>query len=320
MISFSILSKRIQHVQIGRHGIFVLKNSPLQRWNIRPFCSTPKSGGLFKYTPFQGIAIGTTMGCFGSIVGVGGGILGVPLLMDWAKLSQRQAIATSILTLASANIITATLYYQGGAVDIVGALVLAITASIGARIGALGSQKISDRTIRKFFALYLLIGAPLLLIRLYFGEEMENFMKNLLNSKEIDNIAIEEKNNSPNWQSRWSLPFLSILGSVTGLLAGVFGIGGGLLMTPILSISSSTIPQHIAIGTSLMAMIPPSTIAAYTHHKLGNVKLGFVPYLLFGSVLGSMLGVRVSFGLTDEQLKWVFSIVLFSIGIKTIRM
>ena len=56
----------------------------------------------------------------------------------------------------------------------------------------------------------------------------------------------------------------------TGFLAGMMGVGGGGVMVPPLVIFIG-MPQHLAQGTSLLAMLPGSAVGAYTHYRLGNV-------------------------------------------------
>ena len=85
--------------------------------------------------------------------------------------------------------------------------------------------------------------------------------------------------------------FLPIgLGFVVGLLSGLFGVGGGFLMTPLLMMFG--ISSTVAAATGLNQMVATSISGTYAHYKIGNVdfKMGF--YLLLGGFLGGFIGVQ----------------------------
>ena len=107
------------------------------------------------------------------------------------------------------------------------------------------------------------------------------------------------------------------LGLVVGLLSGVFGIGGGFLLTPLLIMFG--IPSTVAVATGLSQMVATSTSGAYAHYKIGNIdfKMGF--YLLIGGFLGGLIGVQVikiltGMGNADLVIKVTYILLLGIIG------
>lgn len=107
------------------------------------------------------------------------------------------------------------------------------------------------------------------------------------------------------------------LGLVVGLLSGVFGIGGGFLLTPLLIMFG--IPSTVAVATGLSQMVATSTSGAYAHYKIGNIdfKMGF--YLLIGGFLGGLIGVQVikiltGMGNADFVIKLTYVVLLGVIG------
>ena len=78
------------------------------------------------------------------------------------------------------------------------------------------------------------------------------------------------------------------IGFVTGFVSGMMGVGGGGVMVPLMVVLGN-IGQHMAQGTSLLAMIPASISGASTHYKLGNVKLDVAWGLIIGSSGRSIL-------------------------------
>lgn len=84
---------------------------------------------------------------------------------------------------------------------------------------------------------------------------------------------------------------LLLLGTVVGLVAGMFGVGGGFLLTPLLSVVFG-VPLPIAVGTGLCQMIGTSTAALLRHRKLGNGEVRFDVLMLAGSAVGALAGAR----------------------------
>lgn len=112
-----------------------------------------------------------------------------------------------------------------------------------------------------------------------------------------------------------------VLGAVAGLMAGLLGIGGGLITVPALAyilpgqgVAPSSV-MHLAIGTSLAAMTVTTAISAYSHHRHGTVDWSVWRQMITGLVLGAVLGalavdqlrsdtLRVVFGLFELALAW----------------
>ncbi len=98
--------------------------------------------------------------------------------------------------------------------------------------------------------------------------------------------------------------FLFATGALTGFCAGLFGIGGGGIMVPILALcfSYAGFPQdqimHFALGTSMTAIIPTAIASMLTHHQhhaiLWSVAMKFVPGVLIGTFLGSLIAAHLS--------------------------
>lgn len=105
-----------------------------------------------------------------------------------------------------------------------------------------------------------------------------------------------------------------ITGAVTGLAAGLLGIGGGLIVVPVLAtalvyfIDSNQI-LHIAIATSLATILITSLSSAYTHHRHGAVRWDAVKLLTLGVLVGAFIGGWVSQYFSSNLLAKVFGIL-----------
>lgn len=112
------------------------------------------------------------------------------------------------------------------------------------------------------------------------------------------------------------------LGAVVGVMAGLLGIGGGLIVVPALLFMlpaagiESSISMHIALATSLATIIVTSGSSALNHFKLGNVDMFVVKWLMPGVVVGGFLGANVAEWIPSQHLPRVFGIIVLLLAIQ----
>ncbi|WP_144206880.1 sulfite exporter TauE/SafE family protein [Shewanella donghaensis] len=125
--------------------------------------------------------------------------------------------------------------------------------------------------------------------------------------------------------SDWLLLVLScaLLGVGVGFLAGLLGIGGGLIIVPILSsilLHFEILPAEqvviVAIATSLASILFTSTSAAIAHHKNGNVPWGLAPWVMTGVALGALISGFMAALLPDKIVRLVFAVSVVLIALK----
>ncbi|MBI4654507.1 MAG: sulfite exporter TauE/SafE family protein [Nitrospirae bacterium] len=107
------------------------------------------------------------------------------------------------------------------------------------------------------------------------------------------------------------------LGLVVGLLSGLFGVGGGFLMTPLLIMLG--IPATVAAATDSNQIVAASTSGTYAHWKVGNVDFKMGLYLLAGGFLGGLVGVQAikvlrAMGNADFVIKMTYVLMLGIVG------
>jgi uncharacterized protein len=96
------------------------------------------------------------------------------------------------------------------------------------------------------------------------------------------------------------------------------GVGGGAIMVPLMVIAGG-MSQHVAQGTSLLAMVPIAGAGAVTHHRLGNVKTGIAVGLSLGAIVGGYLGGSMANVIPELWLRTLFSVVGIWMGLRYIR-
>ena len=114
----------------------------------------------------------------------------------------------------------------------------------------------------------------------------------------------------------WTVEYLVFLaaGAVAGLLAGLLGIGGGLVVVPILVLVFGTlhVPEsvltHLALGTSLATIVVTAASSSWAHHQKGGVRWDLVRWLAPGIVAGAYLGAWLASILEGGQLQIVVGV------------
>lgn len=111
---------------------------------------------------------------------------------------------------------------------------------------------------------------------------------------------------------------LLVLGVLAGVLAGVFGVGGAILIIPSL-VYFFGFSQKLAQGTSLMLLLPPIGIfAAYNYYKAGAVNLRAGLFIILGFLVGSFVSSHYAAHLHNVNLSRAFGAFLLVVAIKMI--
>ena len=105
---------------------------------------------------------------------------------------------------------------------------------------------------------------------------------------------------------------------LVGILSGMVGVGGGIVLVPILVIFFG-FSQHMAQGTSTAMLLPPiGILAAWTYYKNDMVNVRAAVLLCAGFVLGGLFGAKLAVALPQETLRRSFGVVLLGISLKLI--
>ena len=108
-----------------------------------------------------------------------------------------------------------------------------------------------------------------------------------------------------------SLVFIGIL---AGILSGLVGVGGGVIMVPLLVLLLG-FSQHQAQGTSLAVLVVPVTaVAVYNYYKEGFIDWRYAAIIAVFFVIGGYFGSKIAIGLDQRMLKKIFGVILLLIA------
>jgi uncharacterized protein len=118
------------------------------------------------------------------------------------------------------------------------------------------------------------------------------------------------------------LLILLSMGALAGLLAGLLGIGGGLVIVPVLALVfagqgvDGSVVMHLAIGTSLATIVTTSLSSIRAHHRRGAVEWPVFARITPGIILGGILGSSLAAALPGDILRMVFAVFLLLVAIR----
>jgi hypothetical protein len=105
-----------------------------------------------------------------------------------------------------------------------------------------------------------------------------------------------------------------VLGTAAGLLAGMFGVGGGILFVPVLV--GLGLEQHVATGTSLLAIIPTVAAGTWRQSRYGNVRWRWAAFLGLGSVAAAQGGAFLAEAVAGRLLRQLFGVLLLCVAVQ----
>jgi uncharacterized protein len=238
--------------------------------------------------------IGFIAGIFGGLVGLGGGVVMIPLMVGILKMNQHQAHGTSLVALVFTGIAGAITYALQGSIDVLASVFLASAAIFTARAGAHYAHALAEWKLKRAFGGFLIIVSILLLLKPYLSHLSDT-------TSGLTKILI-----------------LVLTGIFTGFLSGMMGVGGGTIMVPSMVLLAG-FTQHVAQGISLLAMVPAGGVGAFTHWRLGNVRTNLLPGLIPGILMGTYLGGTLAHVLSERILRIAFAAVLIWTGLRYLK-
>ncbi len=238
------------------------------------------------------LAIGVVGGLVGGGLGVGGGIVLVPLLIAFG-FERHRAHATSLAAIILIALAGAASFGLSGESDLRLGIVIGLGGVVGSIAGASAMHRMSARALSVVFGVVLLIAA----IRMITGANP------LPGSNGFDDFT---------------RILISLgIGLIAGFFAGVAGVGGGAIIVPA-AVFFLDLPQHQAQGTSLTAIVLTAVAATAVNRRNDRVRPmdGFI--VGAGGVVGSIVGSRIALVIEGRTLSLIFGFMILFIGLRTL--
>ncbi|MDU0451019.1 sulfite exporter TauE/SafE family protein [Staphylococcus chromogenes] len=259
------------------------------------------------------IIIGLVSAIIGSLVGIGGGIIIVPTLIYFGMtqgllhgITPQTAIGTSSIILIATGLSSTIGYLKVKQVDVKNGIIFLVGILPGAFIGAYLSRFLTIDSFNLYFGIFLIFVAMLLMIR-HKIPPIKAFQKPKYMKTFIDSHGKRYEYGV--------VPYIAVIASfIIGLTSGLFGIGGGALMTPLMLLVFR-FPPHVAVGTSMMMIFFSSLAGSIGHILLDHVIWGYSIILIISSYIGAQIGVKVNKTIQSDLIVLILRIVMLVLGV-----
>ncbi|WP_407926693.1 sulfite exporter TauE/SafE family protein [Aquipseudomonas guryensis] len=227
------------------------------------------------------IGLGLCLGTIGGLFGIGGGLIAIPMLGLLFGLDQHLAQGTALVMVVPNVMLALWRYNQRNRLNWRWAAVLALAGFCWALLGANLAASLSATLMRQLFVVFLLT------LMLYNGWRLYR------------PVPLQSAQGAP------STGQLAVLGTFAGLAGGLFGVGGAVVATPVLT-SVFGLSQVAAQGLALAMALPSTGVTLATFAAHGQVAWGMGLALSCGGLLSISWGVRIAHALPDKLLRLLF--------------
>lgn len=236
--------------------------------------------------------VGVAAGLFSGILGVGGGIVMVPLMVGLLHYGQHRAHATSLAAIVLIAISGAVRFGVAGEVEWAVGLALGLGGVAGSTVGAHLMDRLSPRTLRIVFGFIMVVAG----LRMVFGGDPGLGEQPGALVGALIGVAI---------------------GLAAGIASGVAGIGGGVIMVPAM-VFLLGLPQHAAEGTSLLAILFTALAGTRVNLKNDRVELREAAIIGAAGVLFAQAGASLALAMSGRLLSQVFGVFVTLVGIRMV--
>jgi uncharacterized membrane protein YfcA len=232
------------------------------------------------------ILLGLVAGFLSGLFGVGGGVIVVPALL-LLGMDQRLAAGSSVAAILPSSIVGAIGYGISGHIDWIAGILLAVGIVVGAQLGTYLLARIPRDVLFWIFVAFL--AAVVVSLWLVIPERGAAISMNV-----------------------WLGAALVLTGLITGILSGLMGVGGGIIVVPVLIVLFGA-SDLVAKGTSLLMMVPGSISATIGNSRRKNVDLRVAAVIGLSACVASPLGLLTATSISPFWSNIGFSVLMIGV-------
>lgn len=236
--------------------------------------------------------IGGIIGFSGGLLGIGGGLLAIPLLGLILGMSQQMAQGTALIMVLPAVLMTLRHYNRHARLDIQAAIIGGLASIMFTWAGAQIALGLDPLVLRRIY-----VGFVFSIALFYFHQSSQ---------KRRPRSAAPAQ--SPKIHKAW----FALVGMLAGMAGGIFGVGGAVLVVPLLT-TVFRYSQTTAQGLGLSMVVPSTAVGLFTYSWHGQADWVVGIPLALGSIIMVPYGVRIAYSLPEPRLKLIFACMLLVI-------
>ncbi|MCX7408483.1 MAG: sulfite exporter TauE/SafE family protein [Planctomycetales bacterium] len=261
------------------------------------------------------VIFGALVGFSLGLTGGGGAIFAVPLLVYGLGVAPREAVGISLAAVGATSFVGFLGRWRARKIELRTGLVFAVAGMLGAPVGSWLSGLIPETVLLTLFAILMLVVA----LRMW-SKASEPAIAGLpiacsTETADVDGPACRRDINGNLLLSSRCAWLLAAVGIATGVLSGLFGVGGGFVIVPALVLFSG-MTIHRAVGTSMLVVALVSISGIASHLVAGRtISLETTALFVVGGVAGLLLGTVAGRRLSGPALQKVFAVAIVAVAI-----
>lgn len=265
---------------------------------------------MFGLAALFGCIVGFALG----LTGGGGGVFAVPLLVYGLGIAPREAVGISLAAVGGTAFFGAVPRLVRRQVEVSTGLLFAVAGMIGAPGGAYLATLIPERYLLALFAVLMFVVASRMWAKAKNAALPSGVCPTEGHPAEGHATCQRDEQGKLRLTSRCAM-LLAVIGLVTGVLSGLFGVGGGFVIVPALVLFSG-MQIHRAVGTSLFVIFLISISGVTSHVASGNtLPIDTTILFLAGGFVGMWLGSLLARRLKGSVLQKVFAIAVALVAV-----
>ena len=253
-------------------------------------------------------------GGFGSLVGIGGGLIIVPLLSIGLGHDVKAAIAASLIGVIATSLSASPRYIRTGIADRRLGLMLLVAAALGGLTGGLTADLLDGRVLALLFGL-LLTGVAIQMIRqVRHPSQPLAIEDDLVDARWASSYVEPTSGDTVDYHARHLGPGAAV-SFVAGNVSGLLGVGGGVINVPTMNVLMR-VPIRVATTTSTYMLAATAAASALVYVASGQLDPLLAAPVALGVIIGARAGARLSMRVSQQALRTAFVgvAVVFAIG------
>jgi uncharacterized protein len=264
------------------------------------------------------VLAGVGTGVLGAVLGIGGGVLLIPILVLGLGLPMHQAVATSILSVVATSSAVASTNVERGTANMRLGMTLEIATSLGAIAGGLSAHWIAPRALEGIFALVLVPTAVLMWRGRAEHVGAEPKGQNPAGAEPVGALGARYWDDAEGREVAYAVrrPWAGLgISFLAGNLSGLLGIGGGVFKVPALHLLCG-IPMKAAAATSNFMIGVTAASSASLYYGRGQVRPALTAAAVLGVLAGSALGAVVNRRVGGAAVRRLFAGLLVLVALQ----
>jgi uncharacterized protein len=260
-----------------------------------------------------GAAVGLALG----LTGGGGSIIAVPLLVYGLAVPTREAVGVSLAAVGATALVGAIHRFWQREVEVQTGLMFAVAGMLGAPVGSFIGRQIPEALLLLLFAGLMVAVAVLMWRKATMRPEEAAVVRAPGARRAADDAGVACRRDPAGRLKMTSrcATVMAVAGVVTGILSGMFGVGGGFVVVPALVLLSS-MSIHRAVATSLMVIALVSASGVASKLLAGEtLAAGVTALFVVGGIAGLGLGTVFARKLSPVKLQQVFAVAIVAVAV-----